>query len=47
MSADEERRDGQVGRRRAASIWEAWRVEQDSGSQGTSMGLELMPMENC
>lgn len=39
MSADEERRDGQVGGRKSNDIWEAWRVDRTQVPRAFMMGV--------
>ena len=46
-SADEERRDGQVGGRKSNDKWEARRVDRTQVPRAFRWGLELTPMEKC
>ena len=39
VSADEERRDGQVGGRKSNDIWEAWRVDRTQVPRAFMMGV--------
>ena len=47
VSADEERRDGQVGGRKSNDKWEARQVDRTQVPRAFRWGLELTPMENC
>ena len=47
MSADEERRDGQVGGRKSNDKWEVRQVDGTQIPRALWWGLELTPMENC
>ena len=47
MSADEERRDGQLGGRKSNDKWEARVVDRTQVPRAFMVGLELTPMENC
>ena len=47
VSADEERRDGQVGGRKSNDKWEARWVDGTQIPRALWWGLELTPMENC
>ena len=39
VSADEERRDGQMGGRKSNDIWEAWRVDRTQVPRAFMMGV--------
>ena len=47
VSADEERRDGQLGGRKSNDKWEARVVDRTQVPRAFMVGLELTPMENC
>ena len=46
VSADEERRDGQMGGRKSNDMWEARGVDGTWIPRALWRGLELTPMEN-